>query len=458
MRTREVPRIVDGYEVTWTPEGPVMEQPNPPSPFSYNYPSSRTYQLAFEAAGDLGSRNTRKTWNPFQHYVRELEVSDAHFLFCTAQFTNDETQLFHSGTVPDAAVGYVGNSVGYGNLEYPIGGLPNLFDANLLDDFVQTGLDEAELRNRAFTGLLPGIRSKLSLPNSVYELKDFKSLPRTLQRISELQKKFVVDLLPRKRKADTLRRILRRIVNRGGASSDAALQLQFNILPLLKDIASLQRSLVDTQKDVNKLLSNEGKRRKSRIEISLQGLLNGRDDHSLPVGWTSQYGTTPDYMIGLARAHRKVRYTVSRCVGEMEYSYTLSEWQRENAAINGLLDAIGVNLNPAILWNAIPWSFVVDWVLGVSQYLNRFSIPALHPTTVIHRWCFSIMFTRVITMSKDVCIHSLHPSYDVPVSTLRETVYKRSTATPDLYAAIQSSGLSLSEISLGAALGGSRLR
>jgi hypothetical protein len=38
------------------------------------------------------------------------------------------------------------------------------------------------------------------------------------------------------------------------------------------------------------------------------------------------------------------------------------------------LDLFGANLNPAIVWNAIPFSFVVDWFLKVGDYFDKMEV------------------------------------------------------------------------------------
>jgi hypothetical protein len=52
----------------------------------------------------------------------------------------------------------------------------------------------------------------------------------------------------------------------------------------------------------------------------------------------------------------------------------LGTWDRDLRAVMSIM---GVELNPRILWDAIPFSFVVDWFLNVGKVLSRFKIPAL---------------------------------------------------------------------------------
>lgn len=45
--------------------------------------------------------------------------------------------------------------------------------------------------------------------------------------------------------------------------------------------------------------------------------------------------------------------------------------------VRGVLDSLGFELNPAIVWNAIPFSFVIDWLVNVGSYLDRFKVDTL---------------------------------------------------------------------------------
>jgi hypothetical protein len=52
----------------------------------------------------------------------------------------------------------------------------------------------------------------------------------------------------------------------------------------------------------------------------------------------------------------------------------MSNLQRQ---IRGFLDLLGFELNPAIIWEAVPFSFVVDWFINVGGYLNGFKFDTL---------------------------------------------------------------------------------
>jgi hypothetical protein len=57
----------------------------------------------------------------------------------------------------------------------------------------------------------------------------------------------------------------------------------------------------------------------------------------------------------------------------MRYKYTLPNADSRLEKVYSLLDTLGVRLDPAIIWNAIPFSFVIDWIVDVSSFLASFA-------------------------------------------------------------------------------------
>jgi hypothetical protein len=54
-----------------------------------------------------------------------------------------------------------------------------------------------------------------------------------------------------------------------------------------------------------------------------------------------------------------------------------------------LLDSLGFELNPRIIWDAIPFTFVIDWFFGVGSWLERFKIdtmelPIMYVDSALH--------------------------------------------------------------------------
>ena len=71
--------------------------------------------------------------------------------------------------------------------------------------------------------------------------------------------------------------------------------------------------------------------------------------------------------------------TVKReCVGFIAYKpQPLPALNSLHKSILSFLDVLGFELNPRIIWDALPFTFVVDWFFGVGNVLGRFKIDAL---------------------------------------------------------------------------------
>ena len=55
--------------------------------------------------------------------------------------------------------------------------------------------------------------------------------------------------------------------------------------------------------------------------------------------------------------------------------------------LRAYLDALGFELNPRILWDAIPFSFVLDWFFDVGGWLQRFKIDTLELPIILADSC-----------------------------------------------------------------------
>ncbi len=136
---------------------------------------------------------------------------------------------------------------------------------------------------------------------------------------------------------------------------------------------------------------------------------------------------------------------------QIEYNYNYTQYQVEHARLLGYLDALGVNLNPSIIWNALPWTFVVDWVLSIGQYLDDFKVENMRPQINIRRYLWSVSRGRVITVHRAVRLKLTDEQFWIPLPTVRQTAYRRQVSGVSS-SSILSSGLTLKEVSLGAAL------
>lgn len=328
----------------------------------------------------------------------------------------------------------------------PIGGLPGFHVRREDNGFVPEPSNLGELVQRGLNTTLPLVKSELSSINSVIELKDFKTLPRTVLNMSRL-------IL--KGRGRTLRQLI-------GGAADGYLQMQFNIFPLLSDISAIRRALSRLERQINDLLNRAGTPQQKHFTYAWDEypeITEQSSDAYLVCPPFNGVGYTPNqYTFGWLT--RDVRYLSSVFHVEVEYNYNYTQYQREHAHLLGLLDAFGVNFNPSIIWNALRWSFVVDWVLGVNRFLDQFKVTNMEPQINIRQCLWSIKRTRDIYLWKHNAAQSPVVGF-VPQKTqlpsVKEVSYRRQVFMPGL-SSIESSGLTAKEVSLAAALVISRRR
>jgi len=332
----------------------------------------------------------------------------------------------------------------------------------------------ASLIDRSLRAMLPGIKSQLSSINSVYELKDFASLRGTIAKLNNVfgRTKLASRLSAAKRRsvfpnASYYRRLRDTFSGKYGptlrehldASTDAYLQASFNILPLLSDIAGISRVISETLNRINDLVNRRGslQRRHFTAALSDPSLITAPTNTNFGIVDNSTYtnGYTPVYgghLLGMTLT--RVPELISASFhAEIEYNYNFTQYEVENAQLLGFLDAMGVNLDPAIIWNAIPYSFMIDWLVGVNQWLSDRKRLLLNPKINIVRYLWSWNCTRIVRSSFKSYQHAAYSPdvTDTRLPVVTESAYRRTVSMPDS-SSIASSGLSFKEFTLGAAL------
>lgn len=386
------------------------------------------------------SGGSHDNWKPFLHYKRSVTLpygsaaSAATVDLCPYGLAGGDYPN-HVATVRSPFWGYESD---YGTIDSPLLGLSVLCAPSEVsaDGIIPPPPDLEVLLARAQRSILPAVKQELSLINSVIELKDFKTLPRTLSALAALPSGAAVPL----------REVLR---EGAGKVSDIYLQGKFNILPLLSDIKGIIRSLRLSEKRINDLISRAGRPQTRHWSCNLAQ----SEENAYRSDSTGPYALSG--FIGQCTTWREVFPLDVKFHVEIEYNFNFTRYQREHARILSLLDGLGVGgyFNPQIVWNAIPWSFVVDWVLGVSQWLGQFTVSAMEPVINIRRALWSVRRSRLIVLTKTVGANSLgyRNTSKCHVASVQESAFRRQPYWPTI-SSIETSGLSSTEFTLGAAL------
>jgi len=395
----------------------------------------------FERRGrDTGSK---RTWNPWQHYKMELTIPK---LSSVLHPTDDYVLAAYPGYPYNIGVhkdpwfgwkGPFGSEFLHGSALY--------YDSTAVNHWVPSPLQLESLLQAGLNATMPGVKQELSAINSVIELKDYRShVKKATSVASNLRRRGLHNVWTAATSGWTLRRLLK------GAAS-VYLETQFNILPLLSDIRGLKTALANHERAINGLISRSAKAQHRHWSTALH-------ESSDEVKEFGPYGLTrPEVEPRVYGSCYTYQYSYPQPCKfhfEIEYNFHYTQYDLEHARVNALLDKLGAGgISPQVLWNALPWSFVVDWVFGVNRYLSQFTIKAMEPVINIRRALWSVKRERRIILQKTVGQNdgSMPFTKQGSAGAITETSYRRQPWMPE-YSSLQVSGLNLKEFTLGAAL------
>jgi hypothetical protein len=424
--------------------------------------------------------NPKRSWKNCHSYKREVIPSGSEYgAWMTKLSTGPGApNAYYACKGPHSVYFAFKNrtqSNNWGTTENLINGLPSLLDPQADGSFVPLPPNIDNLIHGSIVAMMPTIKADVSLVNFIIELKDLTSIPKTIANVNRLGTiifdRLAVATSP---KTTGLYNRIRTTFNKSygptmrevfHGSADANLQLQFGILPFLSDLTGIQKAMSGTLKRVNSLLGSQHRKNVRhftlRIPLSIAGYPTGPLPissntldflGSFPTG-AGTFNVEKKFYNGSALTRNYPQYD-GVFHAQIEYTYRFTQFQVEYARILGILDSLGVNLNPAIIWNALPWSFVVDWVANVSRWLDSRKQLNMQPTVDITRYLYSWKVTR----SMETLLHQWgdsggapYPATQLRMAHVVETAYRRTVGIPSTNTFI-TSGLNSRELSLGASL------
>jgi hypothetical protein len=408
----------------------------------------------FEAYTPNSTKNHR-VWKSFQHYKAETNWAHGtkYPLLLTADM-GDSNSLLDIHFMRDERLFNYGLELYKQAIKwsYP---LEEWYVPQADGGFIPLPANLESLKLYGLRTMVPQIKSELSSLVSLYELKDMLSIRGTIRNLAKLGKSLF------SRIGGSSTRPIGKALVRGGA--DSFLQWKFNLSPLISDITGIYRIVSTYERRINDLINRSGKTQISRFKCDLKEQLK-----PVELNWGTNYfpGALPqgEILVGPVWKKFKAYFNPRRKVvplfaefrSEMQYNYTFTAFQLEHAKVLGLLDAFGVTFNPAHIWNVIPWSFVIDWVVNVSSWLDQFEIKNLAPKVNILQYCWSIKKKRIISYSARLRTQryyygSYYAWQYFTYPEVTETSYRRGIDLPST-SSFTTSGLSPTELSLGAAL------
>jgi hypothetical protein len=307
---------------------------------------------------------------------------------------------------------------------------------------------------QALAAMLPSASSGLSIINAVYELKDFRHLAQAIwDRNGVIAKVLGVSSL---KFSELMKHPLREL-------SSAYLNYSFAWRPLVSDVQAVYNALLNTERRLKDIWNRQDKPQTRHYTWILDNTQDNEwSDLSAPafVANNNLIGSDGRKSNLVIRSRERwVQTPVYHAT--VRFTYKVPGALDEAARFRGWLDAFGVRLDPSIIWNAIPFSFIIDWIADVGGYLRRFSSDNLGLQVSIEDFCSSTRFHKLgesylsaIADSTPI-INPLLRTYspgNFLCSQFDKISYDRRTGIPNLHTAVALSPLSYKEVSLGAAL------
>jgi hypothetical protein len=170
--------------------------------------------------------------------------------------------------------------------------------------------------------------------------------------------------------------------------ADDHLAVSFGLIPTFADIKKFI-SLIKTWTDIYDSKEVAAKRRYWHEPVTdLKRLFPDRTlEGTTPVDIHPDVGFALDVQCRITTEVARVNRTCS-------YTYLAPEFHGFLSRLKQFIDAFGI-LDPAALWDVVPFTFIVDWFIGIGSWLHK-NRPKLFPVDVLIRdYCESFKLVQV---------------------------------------------------------------
>lgn len=295
---------------------------------------------------------------------------------------------------------------------------------NLKTQSAPPAYDLSAYAQQALAFMTPTLNEGSSLINFVYELKDLKSWARAGSVINRIRGFAGLSRLERKLKMrqkalpysdlfyrlpGNRRKMLKHIIER---LTGAHLEASFGIVPFIGDIVEAYTTISDLERKVLLLKRYAGKpqvRHYRRILPLVDGgspaTTEWRQLSSSVKSWPSGFDT--DFRPNIV-LYPRTRFTTAPVYhATMRYKYTVPRMGEVEEKVKTKLDALGVRWDPGIIWDAIPYSFIVDWVADVSGFLHSLARDNFPIETTISDFCHSLTYRYESEITGSITSHPI---------------------------------------------------
>lgn len=246
---------------------------------------------------------------------------------------------------------------------------------------------------RAFDVIRPAVSSDTSLLVTLAELKDVKSL---FSEPLAFANRFIQTVGRKKAKNLTFSKILTDPELIGFFAKSLAkgkLYKEFGLKQTMRDITSLYSTFYSLDRVVRDILGQLGDNTRHYSPPDFLKEVEYND-----VSWAG-----PNWLIvrnWKTTLYRKFVCTVKYHTELVDaFGKPISPEDRALVRLGAAMDTLGVNMNPAILWDLVPFSFVVDYFVGIGNWLERYKRSNLNFTFSVRDACWS---TKILGVTDSV--------------------------------------------------------
>jgi hypothetical protein len=155
------------------------------------------------------------------------------------------------------------------------------------------------------------------------------------------------------------------------------LAIQFGLRPLLSDLHTLFDFANTINQKVEHLQAHSG--------------LIGKMHYKKKVLSSEKGGDFEFSEVGALKHQRIINYRMVYHLS-CKASYDMPDLTTSSGALAATLDSMGFVLGPSVVWNAIPYSFVVDWFSNVGDILSTYDFRFSDWNFKIHSACESLTY------------------------------------------------------------------
>ena len=197
---------------------------------------------------------------------------------------------------------------------------------------------------------------KVSLANFLYELKDMKGMIPSIDR---------------------------RGISK--TASNNFLAFSFGVKPFVSDIKAIVNLSEDVDKRLKHLIDMQGK----ESRLSFERDIVHEEPYQFFKSWDNPNNTTYSEGHSSGVLFKRISARTHFHVGAGLYQ-DLTDLKDANAKLKALVAAGGFNHPARVIWNAIPYSFVVDWFFSVGKLLDTLSVQPFGGTYEVGKVGYSV--------------------------------------------------------------------